>query len=156
MQDPRTRTLLVVLIISAGVAVGAVRDFLTVNLNYQLQAVSQGWTISYAHSLFQGWVDGWDVPALLRLKWALAIVFVSLMAAGAVLLARILWGDHRYRRPILLAFAVLALLALLLHLLAALHPGFGLVGVKVLHSLQYPMVLVLLWAASWVGRSSRS
>lgn len=147
------RKLLLSVIFLGAVSLGALREFLFLNLNYQLDAVAHNRPISYAHSMFQAWVEGWELPALLRLKWALALLFVALMALAAILLARVLWGDQRYRRPILMAFGAVAALALLLHALAALHPAFGAIGVKLLHSLQYPVLLFFVWAAAWLQGS---
>lgn len=140
-------------ILLAAVSLGALREFLFLNLNYQLDAVANNRPISYAHSMFQSWVQDWELPALLRLKWALALLFVCVMALAAVLLARVLWGDQRYRRLILLAFGAVAAIALLLHWLAGLHPAFGAIGVKLLHSLQYPVLLFFVWAAAILQRN---
>lgn len=143
------------IIVAAAVALGALREFLFLNLNYQLDAVARQRTISYAHSMFQAWVEGWDLDALLRLKWVLAIAFITLMATASVLLARVLFGDHRHRRNLLLGFALASLLALALHALGAVHPAFPLVALKVLHALQYPVVLLFLWAAHRIGASNQ-
>lgn len=140
-------------ILLVAVSLGALREFLFLNLNYQLDAVAKNKPFSYAHSMFQSWVEGWEFSALLRLKWALALLFVCVMAVAAVLLARVLWGDQRYRRLILLAFGAVAALALMFHVLAVLHPAFGTIGVKMLHSLQYPVLLFFVWAAAIIQRN---
>lgn len=140
-------------ILGAAVAVGALREFLFLNLNYQVDAVARNRPISYAHSLFQGWVEGWDLPALFRLKWALALLFASTMAMACILLARVLFGNQRYRRSILLAYAITGAAALLLHALSTAHHAFGSIGVKLLHALQYPVVLFFVWAAAVLKRS---
>jgi hypothetical protein len=137
----------------AAVALGASREFLFLNLNYQLDAVAHQRSISYAHSLFQGWVTGWDVKDLLLLKWALALVFSVLMAAACIALARVLFGDHRHLRTVVLGYLALGTIALALHALASVHPAFGAIGVKVLHTLQYPVVLFFVWAAAILQRS---
>lgn len=139
-------------ILAVAVAIGALREFLFLNLNYQLDAVARNRPISYAHSMFQGWVDGWDLPALLRLKWVLALLFASAMALACVLLARVLLGDHRYRRSLLFAYAIAGAVALLLHALSDMHPAFGNIGVKLLHALQYPVVLFFVWAGAVLKR----
>jgi hypothetical protein len=142
-------------ILMAAVALGALREFLFLNLNYQVDAVARNRPISYAHSMFQAWVHGWDLPALLRLKWALALLFAAAMAVACVLLARVLFGDHRFRRTIIMAYAIAGAVALLLHFLAAAHPAFGNIGVKLLHALQYPVVLFFVWAGAVLQRARR-
>jgi len=146
------RSLAVAAILVAAVAVGALREFLFLNLNYQVDAVARNRPISYAHSMFQAWVQGWDLPALLRLKWALALLFAAAMAAACVLLARVLFGDHRHRRFLLLAYALAGAMVLLLHALSALDPAFGNIAVKLLHALQYPVVLFFVWAGAVLKR----
>ena len=153
MNASAMRKLFIGALVLGAVSLGALREFLFLNLNYQLDAVAHNRVISYAHSMFQAWVEGWDLPALLRLKWILALLFVALMALGAILLARVLWGDQRYRRIILFAFGAVGALALLMNALAALHPAFGAISIKLLHSLQYPVLLFFVWAAAILQRN---
>lgn len=139
-------------VLVAAVALGALREFLFLNLNYQVDAVARNRPISYAHSMFQGWVEGWGLPELLRLKWALALLFAASMALACVLLARLLFGHNRYRRTIVVGYAMAGALALLLHALTSVHPAFGNIGVKLLHALQYPVVLFFVWAGATLQR----
>ena len=137
-----------------GVLLGAVREFLFLNLNYQIDFVAHGRAFSYAHSLFRSWVAGFDLQALLVLKWSLALAFSGAMLGLAIVLAKLLTGDHRYARALVLGYVFFGLLALLLHGMAGSVPALEAVSVKVLHSLQYPVVLFLLWAASMLQRRS--
>jgi hypothetical protein len=142
----RKRTLLLWVLLAAGVALGAARDFVFVNLNYQLDFLHNHRPVSYAHSLFRGWVEGWDLTDLLRLKWAMAALFIAAMGALGVAFARVLFGDHRHRRTILLGYALVAALALAGHLAARSVPALAPLSIQLLHLLQYPVVLVFLWA----------
>lgn len=144
------------LLIAVGVALGAVREFLFVNLNYQLDHVRRGTPFSYAHSLFRSAVEGWSLNALTVAKWVLAFAFILLMLALAITLARILFGDHRYRPLLLGGVATLALLALLLHLLGGSWPALRAVAVKLLHALQYPVILLLIVLARPLAGTRRS
>jgi len=148
-----TRNLAAAAILVAAVTLGALREFLVLNLHYQVDAVARNRPISYAHSMFQGWVEGWELPELLRLKWVFAVFFAGAMALACVLLARVLFGDHRHRLTILLAYTMAGALALLLHVLSTVHPAFGNIGVKLLHALQYPVVLFFVWAGAILQRS---
>jgi hypothetical protein len=141
------RRALAVLVIVVGIALGAVREFLFLNLNYQIDHVARRTAFSYAHSLFQEWVHGMDLDALRRLKWVLAIAFIAVMAALTLVLARVLSGSFRHARAILLWTAAFAVLALVLHLLARRMPPLEQVSVQVLHMLQYPVPLLFVLAA---------
>ena len=143
----------ILMLLLVGVLLGAGREFLFLNLNYQIDFVAHGRAFSYAHSLFRGWVQGFDLQALLILKWTLALAFSGAMLALSIALARVLAGDHRHARALVLGFAFFGLLALLLHGLAGMVPALEGVSVKVLHALQYPVVLFLLWAGSMIRRT---
>lgn len=145
----------IALFATVGIALGALREFLFVNLNYQLDHVERGTEFSYAHSLFQQWTAGWDLGDLTRLKWSLALLFISLMLGLALLLARLLAGDHRYTPGIVLGYLSAGAVALLLHALAPWVPPLEGTSVKVLHMLQYPVVLFFVWAAWTLRRIER-
>lgn len=142
MNRHRAGILLIALI---AIGVGAVREFLFLNLYYQVDFLEHHRPFSYAHSLFQGWTAGLGLPALGVLKWLFSIAFMAIMLALAIALARMLTGDHRYTRTLLLGYIALATMALGLHLIG---PPLAQVGMKLLHALQYPVVLLLIWAAS--------
>lgn len=136
-----------------GTALGGVREFLFINLNYQIDFLRNHRQVSFAHSAFREQVAGMDLTDLLVLKWVLASAFVLAMLGLCLLLARLLFGDGRYSRTIGLAFGAIGGLAVVLHLLTPVVPAFHGVSVKLLHLLQYPVVLVFIWAASVLGRT---
>ncbi|MEZ4805920.1 MAG: hypothetical protein R2815_00405 [Flavobacteriales bacterium] len=142
------RRLLIVMILVVGVVLGALRDFIFINLNYQLDFLRNHRAVSFAHSAFRKAVEGWDLVGLTALKWMLAAFFIACTALLSVLLARILFGDHRYARPIVLGYLLVAGLAVVLHFLSTPVPAFGGVALKLLHLLQYPVLLFFLWAAA--------
>ena len=148
------RNAAILLVLAASVALGALREFLFLNLNYQIDFVRFDRPVSYAHSLFQGWVKGAGLPELLALKWGFSVLYIAVMALLSVLLARLLWGDHRYSTALLLGFLVLSAMALMTHLLAGSVPAFSSVSIHLLHSMQYPVVLFFLVAASALGKRS--
>lgn len=147
------RTLLSLLLLGAAIALGALREFLFVNLNYQLDFLQHARDRNYAHSVFRHWTAGWDAADALRMKWLLAAAFVAAMAALTVSLARVRLGDHRLRGLILGAYALLAAAALAGHAAAPAMPALRPIGIAVLHALQYPVPLVLVWVLSWLQRS---
>ncbi|MBL8011807.1 MAG: hypothetical protein JNJ64_14480 [Flavobacteriales bacterium] len=138
------RRLIASCIVGIAVLLGAVREFLFLNLNYQLDHLERGTPYSYAHSLFQRWTDGADLGDLTLVKWLLSSAYVALMLLLAVLLARVLTGHHHHRRTLVAGTAIAAALALLLHIAAQALPPLEAVAVKLLHALQYPVLLLIL------------
>lgn len=146
----RSSTAIGMLLIGAAIAIGAFRDFIFVNLNYHLDFLEHARRVSYAHSLFQAWAGEVDARGLRALKWVFAILFILCNLALATMLSRVRFGDHRYRVPIMIGFGIVALIAGLSNALGAWVPVFSVLGVKLLHMLQYPVILILLWAAGWL------
>lgn len=150
-----SKTLASLGILLVAIATGALHDFLAVNLNYQLHHVEHHSAFSFAHSKFQAWVHGWGARELRWLKWSLAAGFIAINLVLAIGLARIRFGHHRYRTPLIIGFAAVAVCALIAQFLASSIGGMGTLSIKLLHALQYPVVLLLIWAASWSGGTSR-
>ncbi len=144
------RTIASLAVVLVAIALGVLREFLFVNLNYQLDFVTHHRAFSYAHSKFQAWVEGWELRELSALKWALAVLFTAANLALAVLLARVRVGDHRYRSALVFGFVTIGTLALIAHGLSGQFGGLRYVSVKLLHALQYPVLLLIVWAASWL------
>lgn len=149
------RRLAAAAIVAIGVLLGAVREFLFLNLNYQIDHLQRGTPYSYAHSLFQRWA-GADLGDLTLLKWLLAAAYVALMLLLAVRLARVLTGHHGHRRTLIAGTLIAAAVALLLHLSARALPPLEAVAVKLLHALQYPVLLLILLLVLPLARRSRA
>jgi len=145
-----TRTWLgVAALLGLGIALGSLREFVFINLNYELSAASGQTPWSYAHSAVQRALEGWTVPQMLRLKWVLAMAFVATMGTLTFATGRLLFG-RRLDRVIGLGYGLIALLALLLHVAAHWLPFTASAGVKLLHLLQYPMPIVVLVVARFL------
>ena len=142
------------LLLLVAILLGAAREFLFINLNYVIDFVANHREVSYAHSAFRALVNGWSLSSLVLLKWLLALVFIAVMLGLSIAMARVLFGDHRYRKIILIGFIAIGALALVFHLAAAGSPAWEGVSVKLLHALQYPVVLLFIWAAALIGRDS--
>ena len=147
---PRRVALAAILLVA--VVIGAGREFLFLNLNYSIDHLENHRAVSYAHSQFQAAVTGFDLRTMKVLKWVLAILFISVMLGLSLLTARLLFGDHRYRMAIVLGFFAVGFLALLLNMGAGRLPALGNISVKLLHLLQYPVILFFLWAAALLQR----
>lgn len=136
-------------LLAVSIALGALREFLFVNLNYQLDFLVRKRSGSYAHSAFQRWTEDWDAEGLLRIKWLLSLAFITATLVLTAGLARLRFGDHRLSRIIVAAFLVIGVLAMLLHTQAARFPFAYPIAVQLLHTLQYPIPLLIVWALSW-------
>ncbi len=141
-------------LVGLGIGLGSLREFVFINLNYELSHAAGQTPWSYAHSAVQRALEGWSLPALLRLKWTLALGFVLAMGALTFLMGRLLYG-HRLDRTIVVGFAGIGTLALVLHGLSGWLPFTASAGVKLLHILQYPMPLVLLGVARFLPGEDR-
>ncbi|TXI81264.1 MAG: hypothetical protein E6Q44_04905 [Flavobacteriales bacterium] len=149
------RSIGIAMVLALAVLLGAVREFFFVNLNYAIDHLQHHRAYSFAHSAFTAAVSDFSLKQLVLLKWAAALVFIIAMLALTIAMARVLWGDHRYLRVLVVGTTLVAALALLLQLAGGLHPAFALVSVKLLHLLQYPGMLLFLWVASMLGKSPR-
>lgn len=145
----KSKDLVSVMLLVIAIAIGAAREFLFVNLNYQIDFVAHTRDRNYAHSLFQAWAEGWTVGDLIIAKWCLAILCILLMLGLTLMLARIRFGDHRYGKQLTLGFALVALLALAGHGLSHAWPTLAPISIKLLHALQYPVPMLIVWASSW-------
>lgn len=136
----------VLLLLVAGVVLGALREFVFINLNYQLDHVQRGTRWSYAHSAFQRAVAGMELPGLVRLKWVLAAAFIAVNCLLVVLLARCLAGHWGRSRIIVVIYVALGLLAFGLSRLGGSVPGMDRIALQLLHLVQYPVPMLLLLA----------
>lgn len=150
--DRRGIGLKTALLIGLGVALGAGREFLFLNLNYQIDHLARATRFSYAHSLFQRWTAGMGLEALYTLKWILALAFMVAMAGLCVVLARVLFGSWKLLWPIAIGFLLFAVLALALHVSARWAPPLEMVSIHLSHMLQYPVALLFILLASWMPR----
>jgi hypothetical protein len=136
------------LLLLIGIVLGACREFLFINLNYQIDHVARHTRFSYAHSLFQGWTRGMGLGVLLTLKWVLALAFILAMLALSVVMSRVLFHTWRHTRPLVIGFAAFAIVSVALHALAYWRPDFEMVSIHLSHMLQYPVVLLFLLLAA--------
>ncbi len=149
------RLLLLLAIVLVAVMLGAVREFLFINLNYQIDHLANRRPVSYAHSMFQRWVAGADLSELIWLKWLLSLLFMAIMLGLGILLSRSLFGDHRYAGALAIAYALLGLLALLFHWISGGTGPWYNISIKLLHALQYPVLLVFIWGGAQLARHRR-
>lgn len=140
-------------VLLVAILLGGTREFFFINLNYAIDHLENHRPYSYAHSAFSAAVTGLSLGDLILLKWAAGMTFIAAMLVLTVTMARVLFGDHRYRLMLIITTLFVSVLAFTLHLAVPLHPAFGLVSVKLLHMLQYPGVLLFLWAASMLRKS---
>jgi hypothetical protein len=134
----------VLLILGIALVLGSLRDFLLINLNYQLDHVQRATPYSFAHSGFQAVVGGWGLRALTTMKWGLAIGFVATTWTLCQSLLGVFGLRQRLGRLVTYGFLGIAALAFVAHLLARSFPLLEPVSVDLLHAIQYPVVVLLL------------
>lgn len=138
----------IAVVLVSAILLGAVREFFFINLNYAIDHLQHHRAYSYAHTAFSAAVHGWSLKQLVVLKWAAGMVFTGAMLVLTIAMARVLFGDHRYRKALVVLTISIGSLAFVLHLGGSVHHAFDLVSVKLLHMLQYPGILLFLWVAS--------
>lgn len=142
----RTAAMLAILLIA--VVLGAIREFLFINLNYQIDFLGSDRDYSYAHSRFQKAVSGFGLRDLWILKWVLATLFALFMLLLGIILSSLLFGDHRYIFLLASGYIAIGVIALIFHAISNGNDGWYNISVKLLHALQYPIVLIFIWGAS--------
>ncbi len=142
------RRFIIFSILICGILLGAAREFMFLNLNYQIDFLANNRTDNYAHSLFQGWVVGAKLSTLIFLKWGLAFAFAGSMCILSILLLRQLFGDHRYAKVTVIGFILCGVIATIFHFLSLEVPAFEGVSIKLLHLIQYPALLFFVWAGA--------
>jgi cell division protein FtsW (lipid II flippase) len=152
-MNRRTAGLVVIVLIA--VVIGSLREYLFVNLNYQIDHLANGTAYSYAHSRFQLQVSGLHLQDLIRLKWFLAIAFVLVSLLLSIALARLLFGDHRYTRAIVFGFVAIGCLSFIFNWFSNGADGWYNISIKLLHAIQYPVILLFIWGAYQLSRMRR-
>lgn len=135
-----------------GIALGASREFVFINLNYQIDHLAYHTRFSYAHSMVQRWTAGWGLDTLLAMKWVLAMAFMAVMALLCVVMARILFSTWWHARWIVPGFVAFALFSLGMQYLARWLEPAGEVALHIAHMLQYPVPLAFLLIAGLMPR----
>ncbi|MBK7238902.1 MAG: hypothetical protein IPI00_01710 [Flavobacteriales bacterium] len=148
------RRVVIFSILICGILLGAAREFMFLNLNYQIDFVANNRADNYAHSLFQGWVVGANLSTLIFLKWGLAFAFAGSMCILSILLLHQLFGDHRYAKFTVIGFILCGVIATIFHFLSLKVPAFEGVSIKLLHLIQYPALLFFVWAGAGLVKPS--
>jgi len=146
----RRTGLLSALLVCTAIALGALREFVFVNLNYQIDFVLHARPGNYAHSAFRAWADGMGATELIGAKWAFAAGFVAAILALTIALARVRLANHGWLKAICITFFSLSALALLLHALSGALPALYPVSIALLHGMQYPVPVLVVWMLSWL------
>ena len=84
-------------ILIVGIALGALREFLFINLNYQIDHLARHTRFSYAHSLFIHWTTSMELPGLIRLKWIMGAAFTGVLIKNSIAISmdgRGAWRDN--------------------------------------------------------------
>lgn len=142
------RTAFSLLLLAIGFALGALREFLFVNVNYQLDHLLRGTPYSFAHSAFQRWAHDWETSSLETLKWSLTAAFMLANLLLTVAMCRLRFGPGGPVRVVVGLFVAVALLSVSLFLFADAAPWIYPVALQLAHALQYPVPMLILWVLS--------
>jgi hypothetical protein len=136
------------LLLLIGIALGGLREFLFVNLNYQLDHLQRGTPYSYAHSAFQQWSAGCTATELAAIKWGLSAGFVLVNLTLTMVMGRVRFGARWPWRMAAALFLAVAGMAGALFALSKAHPWLYPAAVQLAHAVQYPLPMALLWLLS--------
>ncbi|MBK7947120.1 MAG: hypothetical protein IPJ85_18250 [Flavobacteriales bacterium] len=148
------RTVLSLCLLAIAGALGLGREFLFVNLNYQIDHLIRGTPYSYAHSAFQHWAQPCSADQLGTMKWVLSAAFATLNLALAIGMCRIHQPLRRLTAIVTAIFVVIAVFSVGLHLLSGDHGWMHAASVQLAHAIQYPIPVLILWALSLSVRPS--
>lgn len=76
------------------IALGFLRDFLFININYIIDRLYYNLEVYYYHS-FYSFLEPWEVGGLMKLKWGLTLVFMFLNLGLSVLILKNLFAKPR-------------------------------------------------------------
>lgn len=145
LRRPGTWVVLVLAVLAGGL-----REFVVLNLNYQIDHVRRGTRFSYAHSTVQHWMEGVGLSQLVAYKWLAAAFFVGICLVLTLAMDRVVRGDRGGTRPILLLFLGCSALVLLLHATSVAVPALERVALQLLHALQYQVPVLFVLLAAWL------
>lgn len=151
------RIVLLCTLAAIGIGLGALREFIFINLNYWIAYVAGTAENLYAHSFFN-FLHGISQQALNSTKWVLAFVFVIMMLVFNIAFFKAWFNDHRARNLVFIIYTGLLSIGAIFYCVSTLFPAqnaFIVVAVKALHFLQYPMLPLILLPAFRAFNSSR-
>lgn len=151
--------MLLVGMVIIGIALGALREFIFVNLNYWIDHVARSTEHLYAHSYFD-FLHGTSLGSLKAMKWTIAVLLIILMFVLTSLFLELFFQRREVRKWVVICFGgALSFSAIfyILHLILAPETAMLSISVKAFHALQYPFfVLVLVPAISLLDHRSKA
>ncbi len=151
MSRAWVRTLVVILVV-AMILLGAFRDFLFVNVNFQLQylwkvqVLSDSLAVGRAHSLFD-FLKSYDYYTVYYTKFALTLVFAFLYWLNTILVVKLVFGDKKFLKYTTYVFAIVVLISLVLYgggyLFGVPYEGYNLAN-RFMKLIQSPLILMVL------------
>jgi len=141
-----SRTFILISLVIIGISLGALREFIFINLNYWIDHVARHTQHLYAHSFFD-FLQGSSLGNLKMIKWTVAIGFVVLMLIFTILFLEVFFRRREVRKWVVICFTgtlVFSASFFLLHLICAPETAMLSISVKAFHALQYPFFIIVL------------
>ena len=147
------RGTLVAVVVIALVLIGAFRDFLFVNINFQLHYMWANLTTNKTHSFFS-FLNDYTYWEIYYAKFALTGIFALIYLALTLLLLKLIFNQRRYAKITIILFAVMIGISLIFfgggYLFGDPHTGYDLARhfMGIVQSPMPAMVLIpffLLW-----------
>ena len=154
----RKRVFVLIALVVIGVSLGALREFIFINLNYWIDHVLRNTNFIYAHSFFD-FLEGSSLGYLKTLKWIAAIVFILLMFFYSIACIEVFFNDRSLRVWVLMTFlgaTIVSAAFLGLHSILAPETAMLSIAVKAFHSMQYPFFVLILIPAISLFKGTRS
>lgn len=135
------------------ILVGAFRDFLFVNINFQLEFLWRNKLVNKTHSFFE-FLNDYTYWEIYYAKFALTGVFTLIYLALTLILLKLIFNQRKFRKITMIIFAAMVGIALLFfgggYLIGNPHGGYDLANhfMKIVQSPMPAMVLIpffLLW-----------
>jgi len=145
-MKPGMRIFLLFCLVVLGISLGALREFIFINLNYWIDHLARLTEFCYAHSFFN-FLEGSSLVNLKTTKWAMAVFFIVLMFSFTSAFLKLLFRDRPVLKWAILSFGTTILISLIffgLHAFLGPEQVMLSIAVKALHAVQYPFLLFFL------------
>ncbi len=153
------RIFLLLCLVVLGISLGALREFIFINLNYWIDHVARSTEFCYAHSFFDFW-EGWSLDRLKMTKWIFAVTFIAMMFVYTNIFLKLLFRGRTILKWVVLSFATTIFISLIffgLHAILGQEQAMLSIAVKALHAVQYPFLLFFLVPAiSLLGTTNKA
>ena len=156
MKSKPVRIVLGAVLVLLMVALGFWRDWMSVNINYQISFLTKGWENNPAAPSIQRLADGYEAMTLWRFKWLLTLATAVVYCAMTAAIGYLVFLEKKFVRLTLWAFGIITVLSGAFYVLGSLFSATGMgyfFARAFMDFVQSPLVLMVLIPAYLLGRS---